>query len=200
MINEKTDEIHNTCSFNHFEIYREICHYKINPKKAVLKHFRAHCRLVAHPPFHHLAYRVRPAVKAKRSGAGIGSLANSVTRAPDDLTTARSRSCWCVCTRVKKATFVAMAGAEECARLQTDVPINTRDGLASSSRRKATQPGWRGGRIQRRAPHHRTAKHTSHFTHISRTTSTTSNLRLLRGPGAAAFPSCTPHYRCKPSA
>lgn len=93
-----------------------------------------------------------------------------------------------------------MAGAEECARLQTDVPINTRDGLASSSRRKATQPGWRGGRIQRRAPH-RTAKHPSHFTHISHTTSTTSttsNLRLLRGPGAAAFPSCTPYYRCKP--
>ena len=47
-------------------------------------------------------------------------------------------------------------------------------------------------------PPHRTAKHTSRFTHISRTTPTASNLRLLRGPGAAAFPSCTPHYRCKP--
>lgn len=104
MINEKTDEIHNTCPFHHFEIYCEICHYEIIPKKAVLKQFRAHCRLVAHPPFHHLAYTVRPAVKAKRSGAGIGSLANSVARAPDDLTTARSRLCWCVCTRVKKVT------------------------------------------------------------------------------------------------
>lgn len=46
-----------------------------------------------------------------------------------------------------------MTGREECARLQTGVPINTRDGLASSGRRKATLAGWRGGRIQRRAPH-----------------------------------------------
>lgn len=130
---------------DHIEIYREHCHYKIIPKKATLKHFPGRLQVSSTSFVSSSCISSPSTCQSQTGGAGVGSLANTVARAPDDLTTARNRRCWRVCARMKMAIRLVfcchdrLRGQQECARLQTGVPINTRDCLAGASRRKASR-------------------------------------------------------------
>jgi hypothetical protein len=184
---------------DHIEIYREHCHYKIIPKKATLKHFPGRLQVSSTSFVSSSCISSPSTCQSQTGGAGVGSLANTVARAPDDLTTARIRPCWRVCARVKMAIrlvcVVAMTGfvdrknARDCRRAcQSTREIAWRaqvgEKLRGASGRRA------GGRIPQRATHREAPLTPEHSR--TRTTSTTANLRLLHGPGAAAsLSSCT---------
>lgn len=208
MINEKTDEIHNKCPADHFEMNCEFCKYKIIPKKVALKHFPGRLP-VSFASFVSSSCMLSPSsCQSQTVGAGGGCQTNTaVACAPTTLPPAHSRSCW----RVKKAIRLVV-----CCHDRPVGEKNARDRIrrANQHARWLGTPGKsaksfeaRQGRRQNATPTPCTAAHSkappltpAHCTlHTAqRTTPSTANLRLLHGPGSAAYPYCTPHYCCKP--